>query len=184
MPRGGARPGAGRPRKPLAEKLAAGNPGHHPLKKVDFGPGDDTEINPPDYLDEMHALLPPQANLPTPRQIFLEDVAHLRPSCCLRLIPAALLAEHAMAKYYLLVAQWELSQTALTSKDEKTQRVLVTSFTEAMLKMQKNCAMTWNSIWTIVQRNAEQMVTNPEEDLMLDIIAARQRTKKSETGGK
>jgi hypothetical protein len=52
-----------------------------------------------------------------------------------------------------------------------------------MLKMQKNCATTWQPIWSIVQRNAERMIVNPEEEMMLQIVAARQRTKKSEGGG-
>ena len=33
--RGGARPGAGRKKKALSEKIAAGNPGHRPLKMLD-----------------------------------------------------------------------------------------------------------------------------------------------------
>ena len=37
MPSGGVRKGAGRKPRPLAEKLAAGNPGHRPLKKLKDG---------------------------------------------------------------------------------------------------------------------------------------------------
>ena len=183
MPRGGARPGAGRPRKPLAEKIAEGNPNRHPLKKIDFGPGE-VDIKAPVYLDGMVTKLPPEANIPTPRQLFDIDVEHLRPSGVLRLIPSALIEEHALAKYFLMVAQWELSETAITASNKETKQVFVTSFTEAMLKLQKNCQTTWTMIWNIVQKNAEQIITDPEDDLMLEVIAMRMRTKIPEPGGK
>jgi len=182
MPRGGARPGAGRPRKPLAEKIATGNPSRHPLKKVDFGPGD-VNIKAPEYLDCMVTKLPPEANIMTPREIFEKTVEFLRPCGVLRLISDELIAEYTMAKYFLLVAQWELSETAITAKNKETKEVFVTSFTEAMLKMQKNCAMTWSTIWNIVQKNAEQIITDPEDDLMLEVIAMRMRAKIPEPGG-
>ena len=38
MPRGGARPGAGRPKKPLNEKLLDGNPGRRDLTVLKFRP--------------------------------------------------------------------------------------------------------------------------------------------------
>ena len=180
MPRGGARSGAGRKPKPLHEKLAAGNPGHRPLKKVDFDQESDVKITPPEYL----ALLDKEvAGIPSPVELFNGTVEHLRPSGCLPLIPPDLLAEHAVAKHYLLAAQYELSNTALVALNEK-EELVITSFAEAMLKMQKNCAATWLPIWSIVQRNAERMIVNPEEDMMLQIVAARQRSKKSEGVGK
>jgi len=36
VPRGGARPGAGRPKKPLADKIIEGNPGKRDLTKLKF----------------------------------------------------------------------------------------------------------------------------------------------------
>ena len=45
--RGGARPGAGRKPKSLSEKLAAGNPGHRPLKMLDPVTIDTVDMPPP-----------------------------------------------------------------------------------------------------------------------------------------
>ncbi len=45
--RGGARPGAGRKPKALAEKLAAGNPGHRPLTMMDPGNMVGVDMPPP-----------------------------------------------------------------------------------------------------------------------------------------
>ena len=49
--RGGARPGAGRKPKALAEKLATGNPGHRPLTMMDPGNMVGVDMPPPaEYL--------------------------------------------------------------------------------------------------------------------------------------
>ena len=49
--RGGARPGAGRKKKALSEKIASGNPGHRPLKMLDPVAIDTVDMPPPaEYL--------------------------------------------------------------------------------------------------------------------------------------
>jgi hypothetical protein len=186
MPRGGARKGAGRKPKPLAEKLAAGNPGHRPLKKLEFsGRGNIDPRLPPDYLKVMEKR-ENRPGIPTPTELYMDTVNYLEPSDCLNLIPISLIADYAMAKYHLLHAQYELSKTAAVTKVEKGRKkdgssgetYEITDFAEAMLKMQKNVLATWEPIWEIVSRNSERLVTNPEQDLMAIIIGGRQRKAK------
>jgi hypothetical protein len=172
MPHGGARKGAGRKPKPLAEKLAAGNPGHRPLKKVEFA-GNGNDIGPPEYL----GLLEKKATgMPTPIALYHETIRYLQPSDCLNLIPAALISDYVMAKYYLLCAQFDLSKTAIVAKNDKNDWA-VTGFTDAVLKLQKNVLACWEPIWDIVSRNSERLVTNPEQDLMAILLGSRQRKK-------
>jgi hypothetical protein len=173
MPSGGARKGAGRKPKPLAEKLAAGNPGHRPLKKMEFSGGDTYRPTAPDYLKIMERQL---VGIPTPTEIFNQTVAYLAPTDCLHLIATALLADYALAKYYLICAQYELSKTATVSYNDKKQLV-ITDFAEAMLKMQKNVIATWTPIWDIVSKNSEKLISNPEKDLMSMMFAGRSRRK-------
>jgi len=173
MPSGGARKGAGRKPKPLSEKIVTGNPGHRALKKIEFNGGSNNP-HPPEYLQLM---VKKTKGLPTPTDIFNETVQYLEPSECLNLIPMALIADYCLAKYYLINAQYELSQTATVGYNVKRELV-VTEFTEAMLKMQKNVLATWTPIWDIVSRNSERLITNPEQDLMAVIIGGRARKKK------
>jgi len=176
MPRGGARKGAGRKPKPLAEKLAAGNPGHRPLKRVQFdGSGNDSK--PPDYLGLLEKRVP---GAPSPIEIYHETVRYLEPSDCLNLIPTALIADYVMAKYYLICAQFDLSKTATVIQKSKTE-FEITSFTEVMLKLQKNVLACWEPIWDIVSRNSERLVANPEQDPILMLVGSRQR--KTAKGG-
>ena len=186
MPRGGARKGAGRKPKPLAEKLADGNPGHRPIKKMEFtGSGGVNPHQPPEYLQHMVKHDQQSRPVPTPVELYMDTVAYLEPSNCLTLIPIGMIADYAMAKYHLINAQYELGRTATVTKIEKGLRkdgkpnesYELTDFAEAMLKMQKNVLATWEPIWDIVSRNSERLVTNPEQDLMAILIGGRQRRK-------
>lgn len=175
MPRGGARKGAGRKPKPLAEKLAAGNPGHRPLKKVEFGDAENARPKMPDYLRYMEK--PALKHIVTLEELFEKTLDHLEPSGCLNLIPVENICEYVLAKYYLIDAQYALSKTAIVALNDKKEAV-VTGFTEAMLKLQKNVALTWGGIWDVVSRNSEKLLTNPEEDLMTAIMGGRIRKKR------
>lgn len=176
MPRGGKREGAGRKPKPLAEKLAAGNPGNRPLKKVHFD-GNGNDSNPPDYLGLLEKRVP---GAPSPVELYHETVDYLKPSECLNLIPTALIADYIMAKYYLICAQFDLSKTATVIQRSKGE-FEITPFTEAMLKLQKNVLACWQPIWDIVSKSAERLVVNPEQDLLLMLTGSRQR--KAAKGG-
>jgi len=176
MPRGGARPGAGRkPSKSLAEKVQDGNNGGRPLKRVEF-PGADYDSNAkymtPDFLKLMDAEIP---GIPTPTVIFEETVEYLRPSGCLHLIPVLLLGDYVLAKYQLLIAQYQLAKTGILTQDEGKTEIYITPFTEAMLKLQKNALSTWQPIWEIVSKNSMTRLEDPEAQLFGMIMGARKR---------
>ena len=185
MPRGGARPGAGRKPKPLSQKLSDGNPGKRPLKKVEFsGNGGIDPRVPPDYLTVMEKR-ENRPGTPSPTELYIDTVNYLEPSDCLNLIPVSLIAYYALAKYHLLHSQYELGKTTNVTKVEKGKKrdgtpnevYEITDFAEVMLKMQKNVLACWEPIWDIVSRNSERLVTNPEQDLMAIIIGGRSRKK-------
>jgi len=177
MPRGGKRAGAGRKARPLAEKIAAGNPGHRPLKKLDWGEKDrKARLAPPDYLKLIEK--PPNrvpTGLPTPAELFENMAKQLEPSGCLEIIGADLIAEYAAAKYYLLDTQYSLSRgsTVMLNKQHDLE---ISMFAEAMLKLQKNLVLVWEKIWDIVTKNSETFVKNPEQDLYLAMLGGRART--------
>lgn len=178
MPSGGKRKGAGRKPKPLAEKLAAGNPGRHPLKKVEFNVSDTNQSNTPEYLRTMEKKTP---GIPTPTEIYEGIIRYLEPSECLNLIPEDLIGDYVLAKYYLRCAQYELSKTATVAKNEKNEYA-VTGFADAVLRLQKNVITTWTPIWDIVSRNSVRTISNPEQDMLAIIFGGRQRKKRPKGG--
>jgi len=184
MPSGGARKGAGRKPKALSEKLAAGNPGHRPLKKLEFA-GKIKNHGVPEYLQGMENA-GHRGLVPSPVQIYEDIVSFLEPSKSLHLISPQLLADYSCAKYYLVCAQYQLSQMAIvgyepTGKQKKNgedvTELKVSSFTEAVLKLQKNVLATWEPIWDIVSQNSERLITNPEEEILLMVMGGRVRRK-------
>jgi len=172
MPSGGARKGAGRKPKPLSEKLAAGNPGKRELTRMAFGDGTEPP-RAPEYLRDLESKRVP-ASMPTPTEIFDELVRYIEPSGCLGLIPTQLIVNHTMATYFLLNAQYELSKMSIVGYDDKKE-LIVTPFTDALLKVQRYEHSTWDAIWTILKGNAESMVVRPGDDLIANILAARVR---------
>lgn len=178
MPRGGARKGAGRKPKPLAEKIAAGNPGRRPLKKVQFQGESKQDLAVPEVLN----LLAKKSPVPPPTEIYQDTIELLEPSGCLPLIPRILIQNYVMACYYLSCAQYDLSKTAILIQDKvDKQKFEISGFTDAYLKLQKNAAVAWQPIWDIVQRNSEVIIDDPMKDMVAYIVAGKQR-KKSRTG--
>jgi len=180
MPKGGARKGAGRKPKPLSEKLAAGNPGKRLLKKVEFAETSYDSAVPPAYLPLLEKKK--GDTVTTPMEIYRETIAYLEPSGCLHLIPAALIRDHVMANYHMVQAHYELSQSSNVGKNQKDE-VVITSFAEIMLKMQKNVLATWEPIWDIVSRNSERILDDPEIEMFAMLVGGRVRkTRKGASG--
>lgn len=174
---GGARKGAGRKPKPLVQRIEEGNRGHRPLKKVEFaGPAEGLAPDAPEYL---HHMTNPIAGIPRPAEIYAKTVKYLEPSGCLPLIPEDLIADYAVAKHNLHLANHQLAISAIVGVDE-AKNFEITPFTEAVLKMQKHALSTWAPIWEIVSRNSTRKLENPEADMMLQIIDARMRKKQRE----
>lgn len=185
MPRGGARKGAGRKPKPLAEKLAEGNPGHRPLKKVVFsGDGGTDPRQVPDCLRDMEKREQEQRpGIPTPTELYIDTIKYLEPSDCLNLIPVSMIIDYVLAKYHLRHAQYELGRTATVARVDKGgknggETYELTGFADAMLRMQKNVLATWEPIWEIISRNSERLVTDPEQEFLALIFGGRQRKAK------
>jgi hypothetical protein len=176
---GGARKGSGRKPKPLAEKLAAGNPGHRPLKKIEFAgepetnPAADSKLTSTEHYDGLDRKLPV---LLSAVEIHKETISFLESTGCLHLIFPGLIEEYVLSKYYLQTATYELSKTATVAYNDKHELV-ITSFAEAMLKMQKNVIATWSQIWDIVSKNSEKLISHPEKDLISMMFAGRSRRK-------
>lgn len=174
MPRGGARKGAGRKPKPLAEKIAAGNPGHRPLTKVEFFDDTYDPSEPPSYLDDMIRV----KDRPTqkPSEIYREAVRYMEPSGCLYLIPRELITEYALAKYNLLQTQYESRFYPIVGKTDNGS-VEISKYQELAMKQEKIVLAIWSTIWDIISRNSERTIENPEQDLMKVMFGGRTRRK-------
>jgi len=170
MPRGGKRPGAGRKPKPLADKLAAGNPGHRPLSVVEFG-GSPDRPKPPEYLTLMV-----KHNLPIPSAVdfFNRTLDWLEPTGCMYLVPPENIANHALAKYFLTEAAYALNGTGMVGKNEKGIGV-VSGFAKAFFEALKITTQSWDAIYQVVAQNCVKRVEDPEKDWLKGMLTATAR---------
>jgi hypothetical protein len=51
----------------------------------------------------------------------------------------------------------------------------ITVPTEAMVLLQKNVTMTWQTIWDIISRNSEKVIPDPERELTAILVGGRAR---------
>jgi len=166
---GGARKGAGRPRKPLADKLLEGNPGKRKIKVLDI-PGAQDEIpKPPYYLDKFNAI---GLEEPDVAEIYNETAQWLQKTGCLHLVNPALIAEYAAVKVRWMQLEFVVSKLIIYKNEKKD--IVVNPMYEAALKYLKAADAAWTRIWTIVAQNSENFYgDDPNNDVMLYLLSSK-----------
>jgi len=156
MPKGGARPGAGRPKKPLGEKLAAGNPGKRPLKVVEFEKKRDDYPPPADHLDILGSG---SEFYPSASKIYENTAEWLAVTGCRHLVSPQLVEDYALNTNRRLWAEYEVVRRGLVHKDPKRERMVMNEFVKTSQIYYKLAADAWDKIWRIVAANCEKDLT-------------------------
>jgi len=149
---GGRRPGAGRPKKPLAEKLLEGNPGKRPIKVVNFDESQFPTIEAPEFIK---ALDVSNVQVPKPEDIFKQTVVWLKSTNCLQLVNPDIINDYAIAKARWYEAEAFVARYGFVRKTEKDKTEL-NPFIAASAIYFKQVDVAWNRIWSIVAANSEQ----------------------------
>ena len=164
---GGKRAGAGRPRKPLSDKLLEGNPGKQKLTVLEFK-GEAPPLEPPEYIAYYGSK---QAGTPDADDIYRETVAWLEKTGCLHLVNASLIFDYAITK-----AHWYECERFVTSRglgfmpDKNT--LLENPIIDTSVKYFKMVNIAWSKIWDIVAQNSEQNFggDSPHKDAMAKLL--------------
>jgi len=173
---GGKRPGSGRPRKNLANKLLDGNPGKQKLKVVSFE-GETPPPEAPEYMeyygskllkDEEGELLPKQK--PDADDIYRETVQWLEKTGCAHLVNADYIFDYAIAK-----SRWYECERYISRQGFAYVRDGVlheNPVVDTATKYFKIADRAWGKIWDIVAQNCEHHIggTNPHADAMAVLI--------------
>lgn len=160
---GGPRPGSGRKKKPLAEKLQqdqAGTAVRFPIQPED---ADKPDIK--DYLDadqrlgELHA-----------KEIYVETWQWLKDRGCLNLVNPHLIEQYAMSMGRWVQLESLQSQIGPISKQINREMKVSPIVTMAQNYLREARAL-WNEIWYIVQSNCTVPVTDdPSNDMMEKLL--------------
>lgn len=174
MPRGGSRPGAGRPKKPLADKIIEGNPGKRELTKLKFhgveksGPGFDKNskvqkskpgaaFRLPSYLDmvakEGGDVLPPAS------EIYKMLADWIAGAGCLEFVAPSLIEDFAFLRRAYLECEYMNRKLGRIASGKRS------PYVNMALDYQKAMMSVYNQIWLIVSQNCETKYEGKNEFL-------------------
>ena len=172
---GGARTGAGRKNKPLAEKVLNGNPGCRKLKIVEF-PGI-SELKGADVPSAREFLSEAQKD---DRQIlaleiYAETWKWLDERGCVALIPVQMIEQYAMSFARWIQCEQHVSEYGFLSKHPTTKAPIPSPFVTMSQTYSKQASTIWYQIFQIVRENcATEFKGNPHDDMMEKLLSGRQ----------
>jgi hypothetical protein len=173
MPRGGARPGAGRPKKPLNESLLDGNPGKRDLTVLKFRPptepsgagvlenptGNQRNQKPamPSYLElaakEGGDILPKAGEIYTLLSDFVESAG------CTEFVAPILIEDFAFLRRAYLECEFMNRKMGRIAGGKRS------PYVNMALDYQKAMMAVYNQIWLIIARNCEEQYEGKNEFL-------------------
>jgi hypothetical protein len=156
--RGGARPGAGRKPKPLAEKLLEGNPGKRPLKVTDWGLGcphlakhgvpETGHLTPPDFLKI--ASKETAENYPPADAIYSQVSVWLGGTGCAHLVSPTLIEDFAINRRAFFECEYMNKRLGRITGGKRSPYVDMAATYAGLMRV------AWDRIWNIVAQNTER----------------------------
>lgn len=162
---GGARPGAGRPRKSLADKQLEGFPGKRRPKVLNI-PDDAPELEFPERLSYYTSRM---SGKPDVQEIWQETADWLKKTGCLHLINPAFIEEYAILKSRFYEMERIISHTnpIYDSGKADNKKIDMNPAVEGSLRYLKMADAVWGKIWAIVAQNSEMLLgDDPHADAM------------------
>lgn len=158
MGRGGARPNAGRKKKPLAEKLLDGNPSKRPIKILEFDEPLPTAAlpEPPDYLS---ITAKHTEGVPTASEIYTKLSLWLKDTGCLHLINPVLLEDFAVNRSAWLECEAANARHGRIVKSGDGSSAKRSPYVDIALFYYEAYLKAWSLIWAIVSQNSEKSYT-------------------------
>ena len=172
MPRGGARPGAGRPKKPLNEKLLEGNPGRRDVTVLKFKPseiignpsGEGVSDNPADSKSKLPSYLELAAKeggdvLPSASEIYALLANFIESAGCTEFVAPLLIEDFSFLRRGYLECEFMNRKMGRIAGGKRS------PYVNMALDYQKAMMSVYNQIWLIISRNCEEQYEGKNEFL-------------------
>ena len=173
--RGGARVGAGAKKKPLAEKIAEGNPGRRKLTVIDFSETADLEGQPMPKPSAMLSATQKDGKTLVAAEVYEATWKWLSERGCTSFVSPQLLERYAMS-----VARWIQCEEAVTeygflAKHPTTGNAIQSPYVAMSQNFMLQTNRLWMEIYQIVKENCagEYSGANPQDDVMERLLLAR-----------
>ena len=173
---GGARTGAGRKKKPLADKILEGNPGKRKLTVLEF----------PDTPDLAGEDMPPardymSATQKDGRPLLAQEVYTvswnwLNARGCAALIPAQMVEQYAMAVARWIQCEEYITEYGFLAKHPTTKAAIQSPYVNMSQSFDKHANTIWYQIYQNVRENCatEYKGNAPHDDIMERLLSGRQ----------
>ena len=166
--RGGARPGAGRPRKPLTDKINEGK-----SAEVMMQPADLVAEEVPPVKDFMKTIQRDGTKL-CAEEVYTEVYEWLKARNCEKLVSRQLIEQYAMSVSRWIHCEEVVSHTGYIAKHPTTSAPIASPYVSMSQAYLKQANVCWNQIFTIVRENCSvEFQGNPQDDLMEKLLQSR-----------
>ena len=166
--RGGARPGAGRPRKALTEKIAEGK-----SAEVMMQPADIESAETPPVRDFMKEIQRDGTKL-LADDVYTETYQWLKERSCEKIVSRQLVEQYAMSISRWIHCEQIVTKYGYISKHPTTGAAIASPYVAMSQNYMKQANQIWNQIFQIVRENCSvEFQGNPQEDMMEKLLRSR-----------
>jgi len=173
--RGGARIGAGAKKKPLADKIAEGNPGGRKLTLMEFSDTANLQGMEMPEPNKMLEAIQKDGKALVAGEIYRNTWKWLNERGC-----AALVSPQLLERYAMSVARWIQCEEAITeygflAKHPTTGNAIQSPYVAIGHSYEKQTNLLWLEIFQIVKENCtgDYKGANPQDDVMERLLTAR-----------
>jgi len=170
---GGARPGAGRKKKALSEKIEADNPGGRKLTVLEIPDIEGVEMPKP---NEILSATQRDGKDFQAKEIFEETWLWLQKIGCQGAVSKQVIERYAMCAARWIQCEQMTNELGFLSKHPTTGKPIPSPFINIGISYMNQAIRQWNEIYQIVKENctADYSGANPQDDLMEKLLRARQ----------
>ena len=174
--RGGARMGAGAKKKPLADKIAQGNPGKRTLTVIDFDSHTaDLEGQPMPKPSQMLSATQKDGKQLIAAEIYETTWEWLHERGCSSFVSPQLLERYAMSSARWIQCEEAITEFGFLAKHPTTGNAIQSPYVAMSQNYMSQTNRLWMEIYQIVKENCatEYTGSNPQDDVMERLLNAR-----------
>ena len=166
--RGGARPGAGRPRKALTEKISEGKRAEIMMQPAEL----ETADIPP--VKEFMTMIQRDGTKLCAEEVYTEVYEWLKARSCEKLVSRQLIEQYAMSVSRWIHCEEVVSRTGYIAKHPTTSAPIASPYVAMSQAYLKQANVCWNQIFAVVRENCStEFQGSPQDDMMERLLQSR-----------
>ena len=173
--RGGARVGAGAKKKPLADKIAEGNPGGRKLTVMEFKNTANLKGQEMPQPKDMLSATQKDGKPFVASEIYENTWSWLKERNCAHLVQPQLLERYAMSAARWIQCEEAVSEYGFLAKHPTTGNAIASPYVSMSQSFMSQTNRLWFEIYKIVKENCagDYSGSNPQDDVMERLLTAR-----------